>query len=313
MADLMELLVAEYPQFDFFQALSLLEEACAAHGNAYPLGSGAVRLTADTSLAFPASDIAGAVKTGSSIELLLSFMGLVGAVSPLPTYFAEYAHRNRETSPGLHDFLGIFNSRLYVLFYCAWKKYCFVRTLTGDASDAFSRCIAALAGGADPAGKNDDRMFTYTGLLARTSRSAGGLQSMLSGYFGGIPVDVIQFVPRCRAIPNIARIGIDSRLGANAVCGTTMLDRSGSFRIVVGPLPRSAYETFLPGSNNIAAVKRMTQSYLVDPLDFDIEVRLQSTDLVPVVLGEDRARLGATSSLGASDRMTGVQSIVIDG
>jgi predicted component of type VI protein secretion system len=81
--------------------------------------------------------------------------------------------------------------------------------------------------------------------------------------------------------------------------------------VVVGPLGRSVYEQFLPGSRNIADMKEVITAYLSDPLEYDIEVQLQSIELIPVVLGADETRLGGTSSLGSSQGMTDIQSIVV--
>jgi type VI secretion system protein ImpH len=97
-----------------------------------------------------------------------------------------------------------------------------------------------------------------------------------------------------------------------ALCGTTFYDVSGKFRVVIGPLKREVYENYLSKSENIATMKSIIQSYITDPLDFDIEVQLQSMELVPVCLGWDNSRLGTTSSLGKSKSRTDIQSIIIE-
>jgi type VI secretion system protein ImpH len=312
--NLEERLSREYPEFDFFQALALIEEKASATGALHPLDSGNVRFVPDASLSFPANDIASITTHNDDVTFFLSFMGLVGSTSPLPVYFSEHVHRFDETSPGLRDFLTIFNHRIYVLFYHAWKKYHFLRNLTAAADDPFSRCISCLVGNSE--GKSSDpsvlRLLTYAGILAGSCRSASGLQSILSHFFGDLPVKLHQWLPRRAELPDLAAIGSRCQLGVNAVCGTTVLDMAGKFRVTVGPLPIDIYETFMPGSKNVAAMKQIIQSFLIDPLEFDMEIQLQSVDLIPVILGEQVAQLGQTTSLGRSDLKAGVQSIIIE-
>jgi type VI secretion system protein ImpH len=105
---------------------------------------------------------------------------------------------------------------------------------------------------------------------------------------------------------------VDSMLGITSLLGTRKWDISGKFRVAVGPLPRETFETFLRNSENISAMQKLVKLFLSDPLDFDIEVKLESSELVPVVLGVATTRLGETSSLGKSDKKSDIQSIVIE-
>jgi predicted component of type VI protein secretion system len=59
-------------------------------------------------------------------------------------------------------------------------------------------------------------------------------------------------------------------------------------------------------------MKALVETFLADPLDFDIEVQLQSCELVPVIVGKDNTRLGETSSLGNSSMQSDIKSIVIE-
>ncbi len=93
--------------------------------------------------------------------------------------------------------------------------------------------------------------------------------------------------------------------------GDTYYDYTGKFRIVLGPLKREVYETFLPGTPNIEKIKSLVNLYIPEPFEYDIEVQLQSTDLVPVALGLDNTRLGETSSLGKTEGKTDIQSIIV--
>jgi len=316
MADLINRLHSEARQFNFFQAVSLLEEWMQKNrGAGDALDDGRLRFAPDRSILFPSSDVSAIEQTPEGVRLVLAFMGLTGATSPLPQYFSQYVQQHEEDDGALYDFLAMFNHRVYALFYRAWKKYHFMRNFTSSGTDPFSRKVAALAGitaaqiQADPVRL---RMLAYTGVLAGACRSSSGLSTVIADFFDGIPVTIEQWTPRWAEVPAPAALGRDSRLGFNALAGTRVRDRAGKFRVVVGPLKRTLYETFLPGSQNIAMMQDLVRGFLADPLEFDVEVKLQSIDLVPVVLGANTAYLGTTSSLGRSDRKSGVQSVIIE-
>jgi type VI secretion system protein ImpH len=314
-ADLTKRLVTEGHNFNFFQAMTLLEEQYRAQsGVSRPIESGKVRLASGTSLAFPPSDITSVRETKSGLEFTLSFMGLVGVSSPLPLYFTEYIARHEEAATPLRDFLSLFNHRMYTLFYRAWQKYRFINMAAGLAASPLAGRIAGLAG-IDSKNLSDPffcRVLAYTGSLAGKARSKEALRAMLSDFYGGLPVAIGEWMPRWTEIRNPAIIGTNAQLGVNTMLGTRKWDLSGKFRVSVGPLPRETFETFLRNSENIAAMKKLVNLFLSDPLEFDIEVKLESSELVPVILGADNTRLGETSSLGKSDKKSGVSSIVID-
>jgi type VI secretion system protein ImpH len=316
-ADLIQRLCDEGYTFNFFQALSLLEEKYRSErGASQPAEAGMVRLVPDASLSFPASDVAAVRRTKQGVEFVLTFMGLVGVSSPLPLYFTEYIARHEDASEPLRDFLAQFNHRLYTLFYRAWQKYRFVSMAAagGLPASPMAQRIASLAGiGRE---KLSDpfysRVLAYTGSLAGRVRSKEALRVMLSDFLGGLPVAICEWQPRWTEIRNPARLGVDSLLGVTSMLGTRKWDISGKFRVSIGPLSRGIFETFLPGSENISALKKLVTLFISDPLEFDVEVKLESSELVPVILGNNNARLGETSSLGESDKRSGSQAIVIE-
>ncbi len=312
MSDLIERLCGEAHDFSFFRAVSLLEEYLQQKtGNSNPLETGKIRFTPDKSITFPPNDIAAIGSEDDTVTFVLSFMGLVGVTSPLPIYFSEYLSTHPDSAEPLYDFLTIFNHRIYTLFYRAWKKYHFLFNFTADGSDSFTRKIAMLCG-LDPAqDRKKMRLLAYCGILSKSARSAAGLRTLLADYFDDIPVAITEFASRWAPLRNVKPIGTDTPLGQATILGTTYFDRGGKFRVVVGPLGRSVYEQFLPGTRNIADMKEVISAYLSDPLEFDIEVQLQSIELIPVVLGADETRLGGTSSLGSSQGMTDIQSIIV--
>jgi type VI secretion system protein ImpH len=222
-------------------------------------------------------------------------MALLGVSSPLPNYFSDYLARHPDNAAALADFCALFNHRIHALFYEALRKYHFPAAVHAPGLMDRLCCLRGLTHPDTPVAR---RLLAFSGVLSTRRRSARGLETMLSGYLGGIPVTVTQWVRRRIPVPNPARLGGDARLGTNTVIGTEMIDFGAKFRVSLGPLPRERFETFLEGTENHAVVKQIIALYTADPLPFDIEVKLAAGDLVGVVLGRDNARLGQTSALG---------------
>jgi len=300
-------------EIDFFQAVSLLQEYFQnTKGPGDTLNSGAFQFSPSLSFTFPPNDIDSiSVDDDGAIRFVLSFMGMLGVSSPLPHYFSEYCIRYKEESRPLSDFLNIFNHRIYVLFYRAWKKYRVANMAApGDSSGLIDK-IALLAGVHDTTQPQHARLLAYTGLLSQSCRSAEGLKVLLSDYFNAIPVAITEFVDRWAEIRDLKKIGEDSVLGVTTMIGTHVRDVAGKFRIVLGPLDKETFETFLPDSPNIALAKEITRQYCADPLEFDIEVKLEPAVLSPIVLGSNNAPLGITSSCGKSTEKADEYSIII--
>jgi type VI secretion system protein ImpH len=315
MADLIASLEREATRLNFFGAVALLEEDFAARGVNDPVNSGAIQFEPDPSLSFPTSDIVSIVKHDDRVTLRLSFMGLVGSSSPLPVYFADYPVQHEAEAAALLDFLTIFNNRIHALFYRAWKKYRLSNIAAGAENDPLLRCIAALAGVPRSADLPAPRTLAYAGLYAGPSRSSAALQALLADYFGAIPVTVTEFMPRWAPLPSPLRLGQDhnAQLGVTAILGTTLYDRSAKFRVSFGPLSPELFESFLPKGKNHNTAKQLIESFLAEPLDYDLEVLLESHDLAGVTLGADNARLGETAALGKAVGVSEVKAMVVEG
>ena len=149
-------------------------------------------------------------------------------------------------------------------------------------------------------------------MFAGKCRGKNGMISLLSDFFMGLPVVIKEYQPRWVEIQNPVKMGVDARLGVNSIAGTFSWDISGKFRVAVGPLPREQFEQFLPNSQNIKKMKELISIFLTEPLAYDIEVKLKSSELVPVVLAANNTRLGETSSLGKSTLHSDIKSIVIE-
>src|SRR5262245_36535539 len=115
--------------FSFFQLVALLERfhaPAARVGCEGPADKELLRFRSGTSLGFPASDISDFLQMEGSAaryEMVVTFLGLHGSVSPLPTFYAEDVLQNDDDGNPVREFLDVFHHRFISLFYRAWLKY----------------------------------------------------------------------------------------------------------------------------------------------------------------------------------------------
>jgi type VI secretion system protein ImpH len=167
------------PEFDFFQAVRILE--LLQHDAANPAWAAVedvARFRAHQSLNFPPSAIytvepPPADKTAPIITV--NFLGMTGPQGALPTNYTQLLLRIAREGRGtertaLRDWLDLFNHRMVGMYFRAWEKYRFPvpflrfavgrradRAIESDAgpdSDPFTRCLFNLIGLGTPALRN---------------------------------------------------------------------------------------------------------------------------------------------------------------
>lgn len=319
-------LTAKGHRYSFFQAVRLLERLhpeAARIGRQGPVAKEVVRLRPVLDMAFAASDVKSIVELpregeGPAFEITTTFLGLYGAVSPLPTYFTEQLLDQDEESL-LREFIDLFHHRLLSLFYRAWEKYRFAAGFEPGGRDAGSRRLLGLLG-VDPdrlpAGHRIPalRLLGLAGLLTQVPRSAASLRAALAEHFAGLPVEVHSFVGRWIPVPpdQRQRLGVDnSRLGRDTTLGDRVFDRSCTFRVALGPLGLRDFLEFLPGGPQAEELREIVDLVNGDGLDYDIQLTLSKEETPPLRLGVEPARLGWCTWLGRpADGETRVRFLV---
>src|SRR5471030_1827831 len=240
-------------------------------------------------------------------RLRLNILGLVGAGSPLPAFYAEQAFAELSGGNPTRDFLDIFHHRLHRLMWPIWRKYRYRACFQTGASDAFSEQMFALIGLGGNAIRGSaqldcKRLLPYLGLLSMRVHSAALIEAVLRYYFKHAPVFIEQWVERRVEVADFQRNCLgraNSMLGEDLVMGEHVRDRSGKFRIHIRELDWLRFHEFLPigfGYQPLCALVRFT---LRDPLDYDIRLVLRQEEIRELRIGEQNAcRLGWTSWLG---------------
>ena len=129
-------LATEFFEFDFFQAVRVLEKLApkrAPVGLDGAPGEEVARFRAHLSMAFPPSQIVALDPAGEERPnplLTVTFLGLYGPSGVLPTHYTQLLMDIQRDVRGperrsLRDWLDLFNHRFISLFYRAWEKYRF--------------------------------------------------------------------------------------------------------------------------------------------------------------------------------------------
>ena len=266
--------------------------------------------------------------TDAPWKMIVTFMGLTGSSGALPrSYTTTILERARDRDFTLREFLDLFNHRLISLFYRAWEKYRFwigyeraeqsrrqvawqepqktreFELRERPRQDLFSDILLNLSGLGSPALRyrlNDQERLTsrrkiddetlryYAGLLSQQRRSAMGLESLLSDFFG-VPVRVQQLCGQWLRLDREYQTQLVSNgnieLGVTAFVGERLWDTQGKFRICVGPLTYEQFQRFLPTGSAHQPLAHLSRLYAGQEFDIDAQLILMAREVPPCQLG----------------------------
>lgn len=263
-----------------------------------------IRVRPELSLSFPEADVTSIKElpgTPSGFLMTSTFLGLYGAASPLPTFYTEDLLQERAQDRSVNrDFIDIFNSRLYSLYFAVWSHYrLFYQIGEAGQPEVLHRLYCLL--GFEGTGLRDEiddvyGLIRYIGLFSQFPRSAEGLRSLLADSLGEPSVAIEQGVERMAPIPadqcfSLGRSG--NSLGDTAYLGHEIADRMGKIRIRIGPVSGASFADLLPGRPRFQKMGRLIRYYLDQPLIWDADILLEQRELEVARLGD-----GSWSQLG---------------
>ena len=318
---IVERLAKQRANQSFFQAVRLLLRASSTTlGRNLKPSEEAVRLRAEASEAFPASELAGIAigeKMNGMPTLEASFFGLYGPSGALPHHYTQLViDRIRKKDTGLRDFLDIFNHRLLSLFYRAWEKHHFpVAYETAHEAkvpDLVTECLMSLVGFGNNSLRNrlqisDKAWLHYAGLKALSGPRLDALEGMISHHFK-IPAAVKSFQGEWLQIPIEEQTSLGSvqlgetknnAMGIDAVAGQRTWAVEHRFRIELGPLRLEQFNRFVPNGDSLLPLAQLVRTYVGPQFDFDVQVTLHLLDVPRTGLGAaSSSRLGWNTWLG---------------
>lgn len=292
----LQLLADEPHRFDFDQAV-----AVAAWGRD-PL---TLRFRTAARLGYAWGEVLAARPEAG--ELTLGTFGMIGAGGVLPRHFtATVAKENRKRSHALHAFLDMVGSRFAVLHALAGAKYRPTRG-SGTTDDVLAAAIGMGTPGLD--GRlplSASTLLYHAGNLASRTRSVERLRAMLEEEAGG-PVTIEEFVGAWIRLPaseqtriaggGKASTGLNAGLGAGAAAGGAVWDPMARFVIRLGPLPRAAFDSFLPGTPRHRRLVELTRLFVGLDTSYAVNLVLARDEVPDATLGS-ASRLGWSSWLG---------------
>ncbi len=308
-------------RFDFYQAVRILTSD---QGERVPVGSlgpvedETIRFRPAASLGFASADTDSIERLDSEAEersryrVTVNFLGLYGAVSPLPAFYTEAIISGNEQESNRRDFLDLFHHRYISLLFRCFEKYRFYLRFRPGGRDQSSRWLAGLAaldgvvGEESPAVAMRERLLSCLGVLLQGSRSAPALERILTHYFNGPAFRVRQFVKRHVTIrpEQRARLGAsNARLGQDCTLGERVPDIAGRFRLEVGPLDFPCFLRFLPEGDYHGQLREVMPFLLKDQLEHDLALGLKRDEVPRLDLGPDNpCRLGWSTWLATERR-----------
>lgn len=140
------------PLVNFYRLCQLLEQSqpdTPVMGSTWQVRQEPVRFRPHPGMGFPASEIKAyepAEQPHLPATVRITFMGLYGVTSPLPTHYVNDIAQQREGHEVTADFLDIFNHRLITQYYRIWRKYSYPATFEAGGKDKTSQYLLGLIG-----------------------------------------------------------------------------------------------------------------------------------------------------------------------
>lgn len=304
---LINLLVAEPYRFDTHQAVRVLE----VWRDRAKLGP--VRYRSSLSLAFPLSDIEAVQPGGQGKppQMTVNYIGLGGAMGPLPTPYTEYvSEAARRGHVAARDFLDLFNHRLVTASLDLGRLYRPALQAPHPHESQHAARLRALLGLATPSVAQRDPRLTaallpLAGLLNQAPLSAHAIERAVSSQFA-LPAHVTPFRGGWMAIPRLqctalgAR-GRHQRLGRSAMLGGRVWDQSANITLTLGPVTAARASGLLPGSGGHLRLAKLLRFLVSDTIGVEVRLRVAKASVPHARLGgSGRMRLGWTAWLAPS-------------
>jgi type VI secretion system protein ImpH len=322
---------AEPWAFDYFAVMRRLEAIAAASprwGRALLPSAEPVRVGQEPSLSFAPASFSRfePASAHSPPRLRQQFFGYLGPNGPLPIHLSDFIRERtiNHGDPTWLAFLDTFSHRFALHFYRAWAQARPAVGLDRPHEEGFRRQIGALVGIGTPARQerdeiHDDARLHFSGWLARRVHNAEGVEAVLGSYFG-VPVRLQPWIGHWMTLPveELTRLGrgeASRTLGRGAMLGRRAWDRQHRVRLHLGPLALERYREFLPIGSARPALQRWMQQLLGDELEWDAQLALEKTEVLPTRLGQRQGnspRLGWVSWLGQRPRAHDAADVRID-
>ena len=303
-ATVTETLLTESSKFSYIQAVRLLEhrfrhDETATHPK--------IRTRPRLSLDFPNSDIVEITEDDELITLVVTFLGLYGESSPLPTFYTEsLLDEERDEKSVMREFIDIFNIPVYQAYFKIWLKNQLGVRLNEFHDTRVLELFHVFSGMpyAETREKfqGDYNLLKYAGLNMHFPRSAEALRTLMRDLIGSDTLEIEQCVEQMAEIPSRQHCALgvrNSTLDDDLHLGSKIKDRMSKFRVVIDDLDMNEFNLLLPQAKKFNSLVKTAKLYIGEGLSWDLQLTLKADETQEIALGVDgHSRLGLNSWLG---------------
>lgn len=318
------------PYTHFYRFCQLLEQSQPDRpviGSHWQVRQEPVRFRPHPGMGFPASEI----KELESPErphlpptVRVTFMGLYGVESPLPTHYIDDITQRREGYEATADFLDIFNHRLIAQYYRIWRKYSYPATFEAGGKDRTSQYLLGLAGlGIEGCAANIgtpvSRFLALLPVMLLPGRTAEGLTSLVSLLAPDTRAQVWHHDRRRIALKKPLAMSVRQpvSLKGRPVMGAYGIDVNSQVLMRLTSTNPAEIRGWLPGGDLHTDLMALLHVYLGARLDVRLQLCVDRTQLPDARMsstpGPVCAQLGRTAvmkPLGAAGAQTNKNLII---
>jgi len=311
-------------EFSFVQAVRLLGSIGGQEGAGlmHPEPEKGIRFRPKLSLDFPPTDLDDVeLLDGGSGRYLVTatFLGLYGTSSPLPAFYTEeFFDDEYEDIHSTRDFLDIFHTALYRLFFNTSTRYHLPYKVVEETDHAvIDRLYSLLGFGTPELRKSLPESYyplRHLGIFSQYPRSAAALRCLVSDIIGEKDVEIEQCRPSRATIPidQRCRLGKNAnQLGRDCYTGSTIASRSGAFRIEIGPIEPATFQRLLPGTTAAAVLSQEVKLFIDQPFTWDMALHVRNDTAMKCRLGRDIwNRLGVDAWIDGPGSVPGTSTVL---
>ncbi|HEP0585394.1 TPA: type VI secretion system baseplate subunit TssG [Klebsiella aerogenes] len=275
------------PYMNFYRFSQLLEQSqpeAPLTGGGWQIRHEPIRFRPHPGMGFPASEIRQLEMPEADVShlppsLRVTFMGLYGVESPLPTHYIDDIAQRREGYAAAADFLDIFNHRLISQYYRIWRKYSYPATFQAGGTDNTSQYLLGLAGlGIKGCAAAVDiplsRFLALLPLMLLPGRTEEGMRALVELLAPETRAEIFHH-DRCR-IPLKKALTMSVRhpvsLAARPVMGTHGTDVNGQVLLRLTTSNHEEAQGWLPGGERLQDLMALLHVWLGTHLDVRIQL-----------------------------------------
>ncbi|WP_123350346.1 MULTISPECIES: type VI secretion system baseplate subunit TssG [unclassified Enterobacter] len=295
--------------YRFCQLLEQCEPDSAVIGSSWQVRHEPVRFRPHPGMGFPASelkDLEASEYPHLPPTVRVTFMGLYGVESPLPTHYIDDITQRREGVEATTDFLDIFNHRLIAQYYRIWRKYSYPATFREGGKDETSRYLLGLVGlGIEGCAENIatpvSRFLALLPVMLLPGRTAEGMASLVRLLAPGTQAKIWHHdkrrVPLKKALT--MQVRQPTTLEGGPVMGAYATDVNSQVLMQLTTACPEEVQGWLPGGDLHSDLMALLHVYLGSRLDVRLQLCVARHLLPDATLnstpGAGHAQLGRTA------------------